>query len=78
MKSKLLGIPLALWMDGNLWDKLSNASPLLIFGLFVDVGMIFYGVYLQRNPRLKVGGIVLIVLGAINLIYELNKILTTQ
>ena len=78
MTSQLLGTLAGLWMDDNLWDKLSNASPLLIFGLFVDGGMIFYGVYLQRNPRLKVGGIVLIVLGVINLIYELNKVLTPQ
>ena len=52
MKSKLLGILLGLWMDDNLWDKLSNASPLLILGLFVDGGMIFYGVYLRFCARI--------------------------
>ena len=63
----------------NIWEKLSNAPPLLILGLFVDGGLIFYGVYLQRRrPRLKVAGIVLIVLGIINLIHELNQVFAIQ
>jgi hypothetical protein len=67
------------WVFDNFWEKLSNASPLLILGLFVDVGLIFYGVYLQRRSRrLKIAGIVLIVLGIINLIHELTQVLSTQ
>ncbi|MGD0224900.1 MAG: hypothetical protein ABSF71_21435 [Terriglobia bacterium] len=50
MKSKLLGTPLGLLIDDNVWKKLSAASPLLILGLLVDGGLIAYGVYLQRKP----------------------------
>jgi len=66
-------------MFDNIWEKLSNASPLLILGLFVDVGLIFYGVYLlRRSTRLRVAGIVLVVLGIINLVHEINQVLWTQ
>ena len=66
-------------MFDNIWEKLSNASPLLILGLFVDVGLIFYGVYLLRtSTRLRVAGIVLVVLGIINLVHEINQVLWTQ
>ena len=78
MTSQLLGTVLEIGMDDTVWDKLSNASPLLILGLFVDAGMIFYGVYLQRNPRLRVMGIILLVLGIINLVHELYQVFTMQ